>query len=239
MKMKASIPDTLPRNKKKRKKKRALKRKNKVPAAWRDFTAQPDLQKQGKERKKGKAFSLGFFYRTILHCCWVCIKWHSWLEEEGFWVEGSTEIYIFNGLISSWRGNAELLSFLSWKVLLIPRALSVALPPVIFSSLQSPLHLLFYLCENTVYHLTRFVTNAEQDCIENTATCTVRLVVFYWGLFQDSKTLIYQLSPLETAFKAQFLFTGERSLSLYLQSLVISWGDRQVQAWGSLTEFCG
>lgn len=99
MKMKASLLATLPRNTKERRK---LKKERQGASCLERFQRQLDLQKGGKEGKKEKAVSLGL-YRTILHCCWVCIKWHSWLKVEGCWVEGNTEIHVFNGLISSRR----------------------------------------------------------------------------------------------------------------------------------------
>lgn len=190
MKMKASLPATLPAN---TKKEEIKKRKDKVTAAWRDFrstTGSAKRKKRRKERKK-KPPSLGFFYRTILHCCWVCIKWCSWLKEEGFWVEGNTEIYIFNGLVSSWREKWRAVKILELKSSSDSKSLEccIASGDCQLSAISTPFVILF-VWEQTVYHLIRFITNAEQDCTENTETCTVRLGGFYRDLFQDSKTLI-------------------------------------------------
>ena len=210
-----------------------------MPAAWRDFRGTTGSAKRKERKEKKKALSLGFFYRTVLHCCWVCTKSRSWLKKEGFWVEGNTEIYIFNGLISSWSEKWRAVKLLELKTSDSkgPEC-CIASGDCQLSAISTPFVILF-VWEQTVYHLIRFITNAEQDCTENTETCTVRVVDFHWDLFQDSKTLIYQLSPLEAALKARFRFPGERSLSFYLQPLVISWGDRQFQTWSSLTEFWG
>lgn len=224
MKMKASLLATLPRNTKKRRK---LKKERQHASCLERFQRQLDLQKGGKEGKKEKAVSLGFC-RTILHCCWVCIKWHSWLKVEGCWVEGNTEIHVFNGLISSEEEKWRAVKLLELKTS-DSKGLEccIASDDCHLSAISIPFIILF-VWEQKVYHLIRFITNAEQDYTENTETRTVRLVDFYWDLFQDSKTLIYQLSPLEACCQ------GSVSLHWWNKFVLLSPASRGLPGPGDL-----
>lgn len=156
MKMKASLPATLPRNT--HTKSRKLEKKRQDGSCLDRFQRHNWIWKKEEKKERKVSFSLGFFYRTILHRCWVCIQWCSCLEEEGFWVEGNTEIYIFNGLISPWREKWRAVKLPELKSSSVSKSLEccVASGDCQLPATSTPFVILF-VWEQTVYHLIRFM----------------------------------------------------------------------------------
>lgn len=154
---------------------------------------------------------------------------------------GNTEIYIFNGLISFWREKwraVKLLELNSSSDSESPEC-CIASGDCQLSAIFTPFVILF-VWEQTAYPLIRFTTNAEEEFTENTKTCTVRLVGFYWDLFQDRRHYFtsFLLWKLPSRLNLIFFFPGERSLS-YICSRLWSLGVAEVSGMGSLAEFCG
>lgn len=154
---------------------------------------------------------------------------------------GNTEIYIFNGLISFWREKwraVKLLELNSSSDSESPEC-CIASGDCQLSAIFTPFVILF-VWEQTAYPLIRFTTNAEEEFTENTKTCTVRLVGFYWDLFQDRRHyftsfLLWKLpSRLNLIF---FSLVKEVCLISAAACDLLEW--QKCQAWAHWLSFVG